>query len=377
MNLEELKAYRRDLHKIPELGFDLVKTHQYVKEKLESFGYVPKVYAKTGLVAVKKGKKDYAIAFRADMDALPVHEATDVSFKSLHDGKMHACGHDGHTSMLLGFAKYVSQKEMPEASIVFLFQPAEEGPGGAKVMIEEGVLSDYNVKKIFGLHLFPGLDEGLIGIKDGPMLARNAEFDFDIIGVSSHGAQPHQGKDAVLAASMLVTEFNQIISRYIDPLEPAVITTGTINGGEARNIIANKVSISGTIRAFNDDVFETLKQKMNDMIIGVEKSYGVTINGAIVDYYPAVVNDHDLYFLVKKTLDPKVVVDIKPYTFSEDFAYYQKAVPGIFSFIGSRNVEKGFTHPLHSNFFNFDEKVLLNGYNFYVSMSKSLGLYQS
>ncbi len=375
MILEELKTYRRDLHQIPELGFDLFKTHQYVKDKLISFGYEPKVYAKTGLVAVKKGKSKKAVAFRADMDALPVKEATNVSFKSLHEGKMHACGHDGHTAMLLGFAHYVSLQPTPNETIVFLFQPAEEGPGGAKVMIEEGALSDYFVTKVFGLHLFPGLDEGLVGIKDGPMLARNAEFDFDIIGVSSHGAQPHQGKDAVLAASMLVTLFNQIISRYIDPLEPAVITTGTINGGEARNIISNKVSISGTIRAFNDDIFETLKQKMNDMISGVKIAYGVDITGAIVDYYPAVINDSHLYHVVKKSLDPKVIVDIKPYTFSEDFAYYQKAVPGIFSFIGTKNIEKDYIHPLHSNYFNFDEKVLVNGYNFYINVCKTLGIY--
>ncbi len=373
---EKLTKYRRDLHQIPELGFDLDKTYAYVKEKLISFGYEPKTYAKTGLVAVKKGKKDTAVAFRSDMDALPVSESTGVAFKSLHEGSMHACGHDGHMAMLLAFAEHVSLLDTVEETIVFIFQPAEEGPGGAKVMLEEGVFTDFNVKKVFGLHLFPGLDEGIVGIKDGPMLARNAEFDFEINGVSAHGAQPQQGKDAVLAASALVVSLNQIVSRYIDPLEPAVITTGTINGGEARNIIANKVLISGTIRAFNDEVFETLKAKITDMTKAVETGYGVNIKGGIVDYYPAVINDSDLYKLVKSALDEKNVALLKPYMFSEDFAFYQRAVPGIFSFIGSRNEKKGYVHPLHSNYFNFDESILMNGLNYYIDVAKKLGLFK-
>lgn len=372
---DKLTKYRRDLHQIPELGFDLEKTYAYVKEKLISFGYQPKTYAKTGLVAVKKGKKHTAVAFRADMDALPVTEATNAQFKSLHDGKMHACGHDGHMAILLGFAEYISTQNMPEETIVFIFQPAEEGPGGAKVMLEEGAFTDFNVKKVFGLHLFPGLDEGIIGIKDGPMLARNAEFDFEIIGVSSHGAQPQQGKDAVLAASALVVALNQIVSRYIDPLEPAVITTGTINGGEARNIIANKVAISGTIRAFNDTVFEILKTKITDMIHGIEHSYGVEVTGGIVDYYPAVINDSNLYRLVKSALDEKQTAELKPFMFSEDFAFYQRAVPGIFTFIGSKNEKKGYIHPLHSNYFNFDESILMNGLNYYIAVAKKLDLF--
>jgi len=373
--LEKLTKYRRDLHQIPELGFDLEKTYAYVKKHLESFGYEPKTYAKTGLVAVKSGKVKASVAFRADMDALPVKEMLDIPFKSKHEGLMHACGHDGHTAMLLAFAEYFSKLDPPNQSLVFIFQPAEEGPGGAKVMIEEGVLKDYHVQSIFGLHVFPGLDEGQIGIIKGPMLARNAEFDFYIEGQSGHGAQPHQGIDAVLAASNFVVGLNQIVSRYIDPLEPAVITTGMIQGGEARNIIAKDVKVSGTMRAFDDKTFEIMKQKMLDTAKANELQYGVKIKDQIVDYYPAVYNDHDLFGLVDKTLNDSEKVYIKPYTFSEDFAFYQKEVPGMFTFIGSRNESKDYIYPLHNNKFNFDEKILLNGFEFYKRISKALKLF--
>src|SRR5690554_6847757 len=349
--VDKLTQYRRELHQIPELGFDLEQTYKYVKAKLESFGYEPITYAKTGLVAVKKGKDKKSIGFRADMDALPVTEVLDIPFKSKFEGRMHACGHDGHTAMLLGFAEYVAQLENVNQTIVFIFQPAEEGLGGAKVMIEEGVLKDHHVKSIFGLHVFPGLDEGKVGIISGPMLARNAEFDFYIDGISAHGAQPQQGKDAVLAASAFVVGLNQIVSRYIDPLEPAVITTGTIQGGEARNIIAGHVKVSGTMRAFDDQTFEMMKSKMLDTAKAIELQYGVKIKDAIVDYYPAVHNDDLLFKVVESALDKDEIVYIKPYTFSEDFAFYQKEVPGIFSFIGSKNIKKDFIYPLHNNKF--------------------------
>lgn len=368
MTLERLTKIRRDLHQIPEIGFDLEKTYAYVKNELESMGFKPLTYAKTGLVVVIEGLSKEAIAFRADMDGLPVLEGTKVDFESKHVGNMHACGHDGHTTMLLGFAEYLSNMPKPNQTIVLIFQPAEEGPGGASVIIKEGLFKDYNIKEIHGLHLFPGLDEGIVGLKRGPMLARNAEFDFIIHGKSSHGAQPQSGIDAVLAASQFVVLLNQIVSRYIDPLEPAVITTGKIEGGEARNIIANKVKISGTIRAFNDQIFELLKRKMMDAKLSIESFYGVSIDDFIVDYYPAVDNDSALYEEVKASLKDHEIVELKPMMFSEDFAFYQKEVPGVFSFIGTKNVNKDFIHPLHSNFFNFDEKVLLNGLKYFIDI---------
>jgi len=374
--LEKLTKYRRELHQIPELEFDLFETFKYVNEKLESFGYEPKVYAKTGLIAVKKGKLNKAIAFRSDMDGLPVTEATNVDFQSKTEGKMHACGHDGHMSILLGLAEFLSTQPEPAQDIVMLFQPAEEGPGGADVMIKEGALKDFNVEKIFGLHVFPGLPEGKVGIKSGPLLARNAEFKFEIQGTSAHGAMPHEGKDAILATASLITEINHIISRFVDPLEPAVITIGTIHGGEAGNIIANKVIITGTIRGFSDETVELIKQKMHDVSRSIEVAYGVTIKDVIVDYYPAVYNAPELYEIVKASLTKDQIVETKPYMFSEDFAYYQKEVPGFFALIGTRNEKKGFVNPLHSNYFNFDEIILVNGLEYYKNILNELGMWK-
>ncbi|MFA5692288.1 MAG: M20 family metallopeptidase [Acholeplasmataceae bacterium] len=373
--LDFLTKVRRDLHQIPELGFDLFKTKKYVKDLLISFGYNPVTYAKTGLVVKIKGVKEEAVAFRADMDALPVNELTNVSYKSKHEGVMHACGHDGHTAILLGLAKTLKDYPMPKESIILIFQPAEEGPGGAKVMIDEGLIKDYKIKKIFGLHLFPGINEGLIGIKNGEMLAQNAEFDYDIYGKSSHGAQPHLGVDSIIAASNFIISLNQIVSRNINPLEKSVVTTGIVNGGEARNIIAGKTSIKGTIRAFNEKTYNTLKEKMTDLKLGIEKSFNVSIKGGITDGYPPVINDESLFELVRKSFDKDDLVYLEPYMFAEDFAYYQQEVPGIFSFIGTLNKEKEFTYPLHSNKFNFDEKVLLNGLNYYFKIIENLLLY--
>ncbi|WP_025724716.1 M20 metallopeptidase family protein [Acholeplasma granularum] len=372
---DKLTKYRRQLHQIPELGFDLHKTYKYVKKTLESFGYSPITYAKTGLVAVKEGKTMDAVAFRADMDALPVTEALDIPFKSKHEGLMHACAHDGHTAMLLGFAEYVSKIDTPNQTIVFIFQPAEEGPGGAKVMIDEGILKNHQVKKIFGLHIFPGLYEGQIGLISGPMLARNAEFNISVYGESSHGAQPQQGIDAVLAASQLVVGLNHIVSRYLNPLEPAVISVGTVNGGEASNIIANKVKISGTMRAFDDKTFEIMKSKMIDTARAIEIQFGVKVKEIITDYYPTVNNDNELFEIAKNACDKESIVYIKPYTFSEDFAFYQKEIPGLFTFIGSRNESLDYVYPLHSNKFNFDEKILLDGLGFYIKVSRALNLF--
>ncbi len=370
MNLEKLTKYRRDLHQIPEIAFDLFLTSQYVKNELEQMGYVTESVAQTGLIAIKKGISEEAIAFRSDMDALSVFEQTGVSFHSLHHYKMHACGHDGHMAILLGFAKYVSELESIKQSIVFIFQPAEEGPGGAKVIIEEGIFEKYHIKHIFGLHLYPGLEEGQFGLVDGAMFAQNGEFNLTIKGKSAHAAQPQLGQDAILASAELINLYHKIVSRFIDPLESAVITVGTIHGGEARNIIANEVKIKGTIRSFNEEIYEKLKSSMRKIDQGIETVFDVEVNNHIMDYYPTVINDHDLFLMLKNDLDEKEYQLIKPLMFAEDFSFYQRKVPGLFVMLGTRNEEKGFIHPLHSCYFNFDEKVLLQGIELYKKILK-------
>lgn len=369
-----LKKYRRELHQIPELEFDLFLTHAYVKKELESFGYETETVAKTGLVAVKKGRIKDAVAFRSDMDALPVTEKCDIPFKSKHDGRMHACGHDGHMAMLLGFAKYMSSQSDLKQSVVFIFQPAEEGPGGAKIIVESGVLKKYHVKQILGLHMFPGIDEGKMGFANGPMTAQNGEFDITITAKSAHGAQPHLGHDAIIAQSHLVQAFQSIVSRNINPLKPVVITIGTISGGEARNIIAGQVKLTGTLRVYDEDVYKLVKNRMYDISQGLSQTFQVDIDCHIVDYYPAVINDRALFDLALQQYEPSEYEVVEPLMIAEDFAFYLQEVPGMFAFVGSKNEEKGFINPLHSNLFNFDENILENGVNYYIKMAKALNI---
>ena len=363
--------HRRTLHQIPELAFDLFKTHQYVKDVLTSLGLDIKVYAKTGIVAAVKGVTEDYIAFRSDMDALPVSEQTGVSFASTHSGAMHACGHDGHMSMLLGFAQWLSTQKINQ-SVLLIFQPAEEGPGGAKVMIDEGLFQDFNVKSIFGFHVYPELEEGLVGLVEGPMMPQNAEFDLTVTGLSAHGAQPHKGIDAIVAASQLVQAYQTIVARSTHALQAAVVTIGTISGGEARNIIAGEVKLSGTIRAYDPTTYELIKSRMNEIVAGIESMYGVSIENQIVDYYPPVINDKELVSKVASSLEASQYRYVEPMMFSEDFAFYQQVVPGCFMMLGTMNEAKGFTAPLHNNKFNFTDEVLMKGIETYQAISRTL-----
>lgn len=371
--IERLIKYRKDLHQIPEISFDLFKTSAYIKKELESMGYEIYQTAFTGWIAYKKGKKETSIAFRSDMDALPVLEKSDYPYPSTHLGKMHACGHDGHMAMLLGFAYYLKDQTLINDSIVLIFQPAEEYPGGAKVIIEEGFLDKFKVKKIFGIHLYPNLKEGVYGLVKGPMMARNLEFNIKISGKSAHGASPHDGNDAILASSHIISQLHTIISRNVDPFEQGVITVGTVHGGEARNIIAQDVEITGTMRAFKNEVFYLMKKRVEDIISGIKLSFQVEISSDLMELYPVVNNDADMVEFIEKHLDSNYEY-IKPLMASEDFAFYQEKVPGMFTMLGTRNEEKGYIHPLHSCYFNFKDEVLARGVELYITIAKDYQL---
>ena len=232
---EDVVRFRRELHTIPELGLTEFKTKEYLLRQLQSFG-IKEIYPviETGLIAVfRSDRPGKTLAFRTDIDALPIKEETGVSFVSKHEGKMHACGHDGHMATMLGFAKYLAtHPEVIRGTIVLIFQPAEESPGGAQLMIDEGILRDFGVEKIVGLHVFPDFPEGVIASRKGPMMARNGEINLTINGTSAHGAQPHQGHDAILAAAAIIQGLHSIISRNISPLSAGVITFGKIHGGK-------------------------------------------------------------------------------------------------------------------------------------------------
>lgn len=363
--LEQLKTDRQTLHQIPELEFELPKTHAYIKKRLETMGYETQTVAKSGVVAKKAGVSDQAIAFRADMDALDVEEMTASSFKSQTQGRMHACGHDGHMSMLLGLAQLLADAPTPKKTIVFIFQPAEEGPGGAREIVKEGVLNTYHVEAIYGIHLYPSLKAGAIGMRAGAMMAQNGEFDVHVHGKSAHGAAPHDGHDAINAMVSIYGSFQDLTNKMIDPLVPSLLAIGKMGGGEMRNILAKHAYFEGTIRTFSEATYANIKKHMHRIAAHTAESYGVKAELAIRDFYPPVINDAAL---VNQAFDALASMDtrtIEPMMLAEDFAFYQQAIPGLFMMLGVRNEKTGHTHPLHSGHFNFDEKVLINGVRAY------------
>ncbi len=365
----QMKTYRRELHQIPELGLEEYKTSAYIGEKLREFGLHPFTIAKTGIYVYLDAGSDETYAFRADMDALESEEENDVEYASKHPGKMHACGHDGHMAMLLGLAKILSQTENIKKNVLLIFQPAEEGPGGAKIITESGIFEKYNVKGIFGIHLFPNLDEGIIASKAGPLMAQSGEIDVEIKGEGGHGGMPHNAIDSILVASKFLSSCQSIISRSISPLETAVISFGKIRGGSARNIVAEKTHIEGTVRTFSKDTFEIIKKRILQISRGLEESFGVEISVDLEPYYPPVINDKNLY---NKIAEKVHIEETDPVMLAEDFSYYQERIPGVFYFLGSRNIERDFDYPLHSCNFNFDESILLKGVEHYVNILTAL-----
>lgn len=360
--LDDIVKNRRALHQIPETALEEFKTKEYLKNYLISIGLEPQEIVETGLFVYIEGKdKENCIAFRSDIDALNIKEETGAEFKSKHIGKMHACGHDGHMTTLLAFAKYLTTMQPLEKSVLLIFQPAEESPGRAKDIVETGLLKKYNVKAIYGMHLFPELPEGTVASKEGPFFAQAALMTTTITGKSGHGAMPHKTIDPLMAFTKIVDGYQTIVSRNLSPFDPGVVTIGKFCGGSAQNIIADTVNFWGTIRTFKEENTEFIIERIKEIHRGIELSYRVKIDEKIDIVYPPVVNDKKLYKKFVEIMKDMNYVEHEALTISEDFAYYQKEVPGIFMLLGTRSEEKGFVHPLHSCHFNFDEKVLLKG----------------
>ena len=360
--LDDIVKNRRALHQIPETALEEFKTKEYLKNYLISIGLEPQEIVETGLFVYIEGKdKENCIAFRSDIDALNIKEETGAEFESKHVGKMHACGHDGHMTTLLGFAKYLTTIQPLDKSVLLIFQPAEESPGRAKDIVESGLLKKYNVKAIYGMHLFPELPEGTVASKEGPFFAQAALMTTTITGKSGHGAMPHKTIDPLMAFTKIVDGYQTIVSRNLSPFDPGVVTIGKFCGGSAQNIIADTVNFWGTIRTFKEENTEFIIDRIKEIHRGIELSYRVKIDEKIDIVYPPVVNDKELYKKFVETMKDMNYVEHEALTISEDFAYYQKEVPGIFMLLGTRSEEKGFVYPLHSCHFNFDEKVLLKG----------------
>jgi amidohydrolase len=356
---------RRTIHMNPELGFEEVETSKLVAGHLEKFGLQLKTgMAKTGVIGLLKGgMPGKTVAIRADMDALPMEEANQVPYRSKVKGKMHACGHDAHVTILLGVARlFSSMGNQVRGNIKWVFQPAEEGGGGGRVLTEEGVLENPKVDAIFGAHLFPDLKIGRVGIHEREGLAATDRFVIKMIGRGAHGAYPHLSRDPIAAVGHIITQIHTIVSRNISPLESAVITIGKVSGGTAFNIIPDEAEVLGTVRSLNQKVREELKSRMEQVTQGVAKSFGVDSHFDFQYGYPALVNDPEMSRLVAaacgKGIGKENVEFIRPSMGGEDFAYYLEKVPGSFFRLGCRNEEKGIVNPFHSSRFDIDEDVL-------------------
>ncbi len=373
--LEELVTkMRRELHQIPELGLEEFQTAKYIREKLASFG-ITEIHevVNTGTIAVIRSERPgKTIAYRSDIDALPVEEQTGYEFASKTPGKMHACGHDGHMSTLLGFAAYLTKHpEKVRGTIVLVFQPAEEGPGGAQLIVDTGILQELGVDEIVGLHVFPDLPAGQISCRPGPMMARNAEVTIIVKGLSSHGAQPQQGEDAIVATGGIISGLSSILARNISPLDNVVLTFGTIHGGEAMNIIAQEVVLHGTMRAFDDKVYDEVVRRIDLIASEIAKGYGCEAEVIFNHMYRVVDNDARMVEALAKVA-ADYYVETPPYLIAEDFSMYQTVMPGMFFFLGIRDEEKGYTYPLHSGKMKFDEKHLLLGIQTFVNLIDAL-----
>lgn len=370
-----LTTYRNHLHEIPESGFEEFKTSQYIQEVLTQLNVDFEVVVKTGVIAHFKGyAPEKTLAFRSDMDGLSVEEKSNHTVHSKHEGYMHACGHDGHMSMLLGLATFLSEnKEAIKDNVVLIFQPAEEGPGGAEEIVKEGYLKKYKVDEIYGIHLYPAVKEGKIGIAAGPMMAMTGEFDIDIHAKSAHGAMPQDGIDAIVIASECISAFQNIISRNISPINPAVLTVGKMTAGERRNVIAGHARLEGTIRAFDKGVHGKIKTRIREYLEGIKIAYGVDMDMVFRDMYPPVINDQKLFDDFVATMGQDAFEFLEPQMISEDFSFYQEAVPGLFFFIGTYNEAEGNIYPLHNAKFNFNHRVLTHGVQTYIKVLKAKG----
>lgn len=374
----EMVKWRRHLHRHPELSYQEKETSAFVAAKLEGFGIeVIKSQAGYGLTGILRGTSPgKTVVLRADMDALAITEENDSEYASQNPGVMHACGHDGHTAMLLAAAAYYSKRrEEIRGELRFLFQPAEEiCPGGAQGLIAEGVLEGADA--VYGLHLWTPLSLGTIGSAPGPLMASADEFFIDVIGKGGHAGMPHRTVDSIVAAAALVTQLQSIVSRSIDPLCPAVVSVGTIQGGSAQNVVAERCRITGTVRAFDEETRFLLRRRIEEMATSVTAAYGAEVN---IDYlmgYPPLVNHVEEFKRFARVAPAALgesaqILVMEKLMPAEDFAYYVKEIPGCFMFVGAGNPDKNAVYPHHHSKFDFDEEAMLHGAKLLVAMADS------
>ena len=375
---KEMQEWRRDLHKIPEIGLKEYKTSSYIKDKLKGWDIEFKDgYADTGLIAWVKGSKGdskKSIGLRADFDALPMSEKNNFDHKSSNEGMMHACGHDGHTSMLLGAVKYLKENNDFDGTVYFIFQPGEEGFGGGEIMINEGLLNDFNIDEVYALHNWPELPLGHFGVSTGPMMAAVDEFDIIVKGKGGHAAIPDLGVDPVIIAAQIINAVQTIISRVTSPIDKALISITKVDAGSAYNVIDDEVFLGGTVRTFKEKTRILIQNKLNDTAKGIAKANGGDVEFIYKPGYPPTINTKDESIFaseVAKNLvgDKNVVTDIEPSMGGEDFSYFLNKKPGSYLYIGQKD-ENHKAH-LHTTKYDFNDNLLPIGVNFWVDLVKS------
>ncbi len=359
---DELTAIRRDLHAHPEIGFEEMRTSGIVAEKLAQWGIeVHRGLGGTGVVGVLKGKGGNSakkIGLRADMDALPMEENTNLSWRSTIPGRFHGCGHDGHTTMLLGTARYLAETRNFDGTVHFIFQPAEEGLGGARAMIKDGLFEKFPCDELYGLHNAPDLNHGEIAILPGPAMAGADFFDIRISGYGAHGAMPERSKDAVVIATSLAQSIQTVVSRNVDPLHPAVVSITQIHAGSAYNVIPGDAWLCGTVRAFDDGTRALIRERMRAICAGMAVAYNCEIDADIRDTFSVLVNQQAQSKVVEEVartvVEPsKVITRTTPKMGSEDFADMLQSIPGAYFWVGHDG-----SVPVHNPGYVLDDKIL-------------------
>ncbi|WP_395339767.1 M20 metallopeptidase family protein [Ningiella sp. W23] len=369
---EQMVQLRQRIHQYPELAYQEFQTANLVAQELRSYGlHVTTGIAETGVAALLKKSDGPTVAFRADMDALPIVESNALAYCSSHAGVMHACGHDGHTAMLLGAAKVLSQMDSFAGNILFIFQPAEENEGGAKSMLDAGLFEQFPVDSIYGLHNIPGVPLGTVMAQPGPVSAAFDIFDIAIEGRGGHGAIPDLAADPIVAASALIQSFNTIVSRKVSPLDSAVVSIGKLSAGDTYNVIPERADIKGSCRSFNQNVQTLLKQQILNMCRHVGQAYGVNISCKYEEKYPAVINDENATKVLQEAVHewlPKtsMITEFKPFMGSEDFSYFLNAKSGCYFGLGNGEDSAA----LHTPQYNFNDALLEKGIDLWVAIAK-------
>jgi amidohydrolase len=373
---DEITAWRRDLHAHPELQYDVHRTAGGVSEKLKSFGCDDVVtgIGRTGVVGVIRGRKPdgaKVIGMRADMDALPIEEASGVAYKSTVPGKMHACGHDGHTAMLLGAAKYLAETRNFAGPAVVIFQPAEEGGAGARAMMDDGLFDRFGIEEVFGMHNYPGMPIGQFAIRPGPMMASSDTISVDIEGIGGHAARPHFAVDTVLVGAQIVNQLQSVVSRNVDPLDAAVISICMFQAGHANNVIPQHAKLRGTARSLSPKVRDLLQRRVREVVEGTARAYGANAELTYTTGYPVLVNEERKTAFAASVArevagKDKVNTDCAPLMGAEDFAFLLQERPGAFIYIGNGNSAQ-----LHNPAYDFNDEAIPAGTSYWVRLAET------